>query len=533
MKDPDNYSFERAYEEDAFLQLPLITWERFGRDAKERGVSLSIGSTLREQLQDLDRTGALRPIAFRIPGPPGYDELVFREGVEFKEWDEYPSGDELWSHRVLYCHWQLLYVAEAVELGIAEVSVDWFLRPKRDVSEAWLKWLQLRSEQRSVLDDGERPLMLLLVALQPRYYPIIRGTLTKITTTLSVDPETGREVDPYRRAVEDFDPQAVLERLSLTAEDVKNIYENVAAAGHMRDPLERFYMLTRMLPHAERARLRGAALLAQDRYDAAEMLRRFYFDLSNELLAAPDDMFDGSGGAWKERLFGHPPRLGFRPDDLHVELIRHRLYPHSVHVVVEGPTDELLIRGLLEALAGPVLELGVTFSLLRGVGRIRLNSEVLASAKRYARFPVLVVDREGDIEREIALLKRDGLVTDDTVFMWNRSLEEDNFTDEELVRVASSIAETRGARLDLTPERLREAYERQRSGVGSHGRGLADILLALCRHPNHGSVVLSKRELADGLRDLVLTELREGMDEEELVRRRPVMRIVLGIIRST
>jgi hypothetical protein len=180
-----------------------------------------------------------------------------------------------------------------------------------------------------------------------------------------------------------------------------------------------------------------------------------------------------------------------------------------------------------------VLELGVTFSLLRGVGRIRLNSEVLAPAKRYARFPVLVVDREGDIEREIALLKRDGLVTDDTVFMWNRSLEEDNFTDEELVRVASSIAETRGARLDLTPERLREAYERQRSGVGSHGRGLADILLALCRHPNHGSVVLSKRELADGLRDLVLAELRQGMDEEELVRRRPVMRIVLGIIRST
>jgi hypothetical protein len=292
----------------------------------------------------------------------------------------------------------------------------------------------MRLEQRAGLDEAQRPLMLLLVALQPRYYPIIRGTLTKITTTLSFDPETGREIDPYRKAVEEFDPQAVLERSGLTTEDIKRMYENVAAAAHMRDPLERFYMLTRMLPHAERMKLRGSELLAQDRYDAAEMLRRFYFDLSNELLPAPDDMFDGSGGAWKERLFGHPPRLGFRPDDLHVELLRHRLYPHSVHVVVEGPTDELLIRGLLEALAGPVRELGVTLSLLRGLGRIRLQSEVLAAAKRYARFPILVVDREGDIERDIELLKRDGLVTDDTVFVWNNSLEEDNFTDEELVR---------------------------------------------------------------------------------------------------
>ena len=93
------------------------------------------------------------------------------------------------------------------------------------------------------------------------------------------------------------------------------------------------------------------------------------------------------------------------------------------------------------------------------------------------------MDREGDIEREVDLLKRDGLVTDETVFMWNKSLEEDNFTDEELVRVATSIAQSRGARLDLRPERLREAYEGQRSRVGRRGKGLADILLAAMSAP--------------------------------------------------
>jgi hypothetical protein len=46
-------------------------------------------------------------------------------------------------------------------------------------------------------------------------------------------------------------------------------------------------------------------------------------------------------------------------------------------------------------------------------------------------------------------------------------------------------------------------------------------------------VVISKRELADGLRDLLLAELAGTTEEEELVRRRPVMKIVLGIVRST
>lgn len=73
--------------------------------------------------------------------------------------------------------------------------------------------------------------MLLLTALQPRYYPVIRGTLTKITTTTSFDPRTGRKVDPYRRAVEDFDPRAVIARCGLGLGDVRKLYEGVASAA--------------------------------------------------------------------------------------------------------------------------------------------------------------------------------------------------------------------------------------------------------------------------------------------------------------
>jgi hypothetical protein len=526
------YSFERAFNEDAFLQLPLLTWEQFGRKASDRGIHLSFGSTLRDRLEELDSSGALSPVAFVVPGSPGFDEYIFREGTEFKKWHDYPR-DESWPQRVLYSPWQFLYLEEAIDLGTAKVSGEWLLSGTRQVSDVWRQWQEMRLEQRAGLDRAWRSLMLLLTALQPRYYPIIRGTLTKITTTVTFDPETGKEVDPYRRAVETFDPEAVIARCGLGPDEVRQLYERVASDGHVHDPLARFFMLVRMLPQSERLKLKGAALLAQDRYDAAEMLRRLYFDLSAELLPAPDDMFDGTGGAWKEQYLGHPPRLGFKPHDLHVELLRHRLYPHSVHLIVEGETDELLIRGLLESLAGPADDLGVTFSMLKGSGRLRPLTTVLKAAGRYARFPVLVLDREGDVERDVEMLKRDGVVSDETVHMWKASLEEDNFTKEEMVRVAKRIASSMGVKLDLTADRLGELYDSQRSRLGGEAKGLATILLDLCRSPDRGPVRISKPQLVDGLRDLLLEELGRDEDEEELFRRRPVMRIVFNIIRAS
>lgn len=155
------YSFERAFEEDAFLQLPLLSWEQFGRQAKERDVSLSFGSNLRDRLEDLDRTGALRPVAFVVPGAPGFDEYVFREGVEYRPWQDYPR-DEPWPQRVLYSHWQLLYVRDAVDLGVANVSADWLLHEPRDMSEVFREWHEMRLEQRAGLDVSWRSLLLLL-----------------------------------------------------------------------------------------------------------------------------------------------------------------------------------------------------------------------------------------------------------------------------------------------------------------------------------------------------------------------------------
>ncbi len=116
------YSFQCAVAADAFIQFPLLTADRFGREAKKRGADLSFGSVLRERLEALDEAGALCPALFDVrQGTP-----VLREEQDFVPWAEYAvDEDGVKQPHPYYAYWQLLYIADAIELGQAPASLDW------------------------------------------------------------------------------------------------------------------------------------------------------------------------------------------------------------------------------------------------------------------------------------------------------------------------------------------------------------------------------------------------------------------------
>ena len=158
---------------------------------------------LRNQLEQLDHVGALRPILFDT----GEGGLVFREEVEFMPWQTYAIAEDGVERVVAYySHWQLLYASDAVELGRVPVSMEWFLDEdrRRQVNQGYQHFYESQAERWRGLDDHWRECILLLVRLQYRYFPVIRGTLTKITTTLAYDPDVSDMVDPYPRTVRDF-----------------------------------------------------------------------------------------------------------------------------------------------------------------------------------------------------------------------------------------------------------------------------------------------------------------------------------------
>jgi hypothetical protein len=530
------YGFRRAYEADAFDQFPLITPSKLRSEARDRGIHCPLTGFL-EELERLDREGAFCPVLFEAVDADGADTIVFRDEQDYVPWTEHAVPE--WGGGVpqpRYSPWQLLYFNDAVELQKTSVPIEWLLDDERraTLGPGWRTFLSRQLARWRDLDRSWRDVLLVLVRLQGWYGPSVKGTLLKSTVTLVPHPETGEFVDP-RDLGPPFDPHKVLDELGLSLEALKAMHQRLAVHGMMMDggddPLRFWYILFRMAPAKQRAKLRGRARRAQDAYDAAEMLRRFYFDLTGELLPQADEIFDISDKSWRRRLFGKWPTLRYTRADLAVELRRRDLHPHQVHIVVEGPTEKIVCERVLKELAGmPLKDTGVSVERLFGVGNVR--RERLRALKAFPRFLVFVADREGDMAREVEALKREGVLTDEATYLWDTSFEAANFTDEELLAMIAAIGADRGATLTLGAATLRTLYDAHHSKAGKDAKGLATFALDLAQRAEYGSVNASKTELADRMAALILDDLRQH-GAEEVSARRPIASMLVSVFRVT
>lgn len=521
------YTVRRAYEADAFHQFPLLDPGRLRREADERGLRIPIDPY--EELERLDREGAFSPLLFDA------DEVVFREEQDFVPWQDLAVDDGM--HKTprahpLYSPWQLLYLRDALRLDKVEVNIEWLLDDEKraSVHPGMRDWYGRQLARWRQLDASWHELMLVLFRLQGVYGPSIKGTLTKATVSMVYDHSVNDFVDP-RELERPWDPPSILSELGVAADTIKTMYDRLASTANSADPLRYWYMLFRMAPAKQRARLRGEARRSQDAYDAALMLRRFHRDVTGELLLAPDEIFDVSDKSWKKRLFGRWPLERYTRADLAVELRTRQLNPHEVHLVVEGATEHAVCRQVLEEMASmPLNDMGVSVQELEGVGKLR--KEALRAVKTFPRFLVLIADREGDMDREVERLISEGVLSEEAVQLWDTSFEEANFSDDELVGMIEALGREKGATLTLDAETLRSRYENHRERAGRDAQGFATFATKLSAMPEFGSVSVSKTELAPLMAHRILQDLRER-DEEEVTRDRPVVKTLISIFRVT
>jgi hypothetical protein len=530
------YGFRAAYDADAFCQFRLIDASKLSREARERRIECSaFTSTFLPQLEEFDRAGAFSPILFEVVDAEGNDAVIFRDEVGFVPWAEYAVDDGIAVRpRPRFSPWQLLYLNDAVEMKNARVSAEWLLddERRRDLHDSFRVFYSAQLNVWRNLETDWREMILLLVRLSSYYGPSIKGSLMKSIVTLVWDPTRGEHVDP-REVEPPFDPQVILSELAITADRIKDMHHRLAFHGLRDDPLERWHMLFRMAPGRERAKLRGSARRAQDAYDGAEILRTYYYDLTGELLLNPDEIYDGSDKSWKRRLFGRWPLRFYTRDDLAIELRRHDLHPHQVHIAVEGDTEEIVCRRILEAATGrPLNEFGVSMHRLHGVDSAQLQREMLRALKAFPRYVVLIADREGAMGREVEKLQTDGVISPESTLLWPRSFEEANFSDAEIVAMIADAGADYGAELNLEADVLRGLYENHRDRTGRKARGLMTFALAKAEQPRYGSVRVSKTQLAERMAEYLLDDMRQR-GAEAVGEDRPIVRMLASIVRVT
>lgn len=529
------FTFRRAWENGAFHQLDLIPASQFRSRLAERRMEGAPPFLSDDPLEELDRQGALRPIAFAhgpfygsstLPRPPA--DLTFREEIEFTPWAEF-RWERPRITLALYSPWQLLYADAAVREGKTSLPLLTLLDDEvRDKAlENWRPVFDMQHTKWRGIDDGNRQLVLTLVRLQSRYYPLVRGS-----SHLAFDPAIGDNVDPFERELVEFDPQNTLLELSLSPAEIQRTYEHLAFRGRFRDPNRYFYMLARLLPWSERDRFRGAARVAQDDYDACEVLRRFYLDLTGDMLPDVDERGTFPEG-WKERMLGHPPDMRLDKRDLVTVLDDHGIYPHAVHLLVEGDGEtDVVFPGLIAEALGPADSIGVKITnLFGGEGTHRKSYPMVEAFSAYARLTFLVGDHEGEMVRFAEQLIKRGVIQPECVQIWDKSFEEDNFTDEELVGMVRLHAEERGLTLTGVDAAALRAKVESRKEKGLPPRGLGKELLELAAHPLHGAVCMSKLELAQKALDKLLDDIQvRGWDAA--TEKRPILKVVKTIARA-
>jgi hypothetical protein len=505
-------------ERGVLIQRELISWGALEAQARLRGIGVD-----RTLLEAWDRDGVFSPLAFcrgqwtswRTVDPYPTRGIVFRDELEFRPWEEYAFQQH--GHPVvnaLYSEWQLLYLGLALAGETLEVPLETFglgVDGLGTFATNHQPFVDAHLSYRQSLHQQWLATVRLLLRLQARYWPFVHGQ-----SVILWDGQT--QVDALDLEYDGVDVEQLRAELALEPELLQSTYRFLAERARSLDPIPGFHDIRRFEGRRERERDRGPVRNALDFYDAAEVLRRTYLELTGDLLPDADQIREADLT---------PRLLGRHPDQLGEALRDHQLYPHRLHMVVEGETEVRVVKRLFEAFSGRSWEgAGLLITDLGG-DKLEGSRTMLEGFAEYADAVALLLDDENDAKRVTRRFSQDGVIRDEHVKLWDLSLEEDNFTPQELLEFAAEIGRESGAVLRLGERELLAAQESRNQGNGPR-KGLVSVLQELARRPEHGAVTFSKPQLSDKMADRVLREIEEADGgHDEVAERRPIVGWVL------
>ena len=469
---PDtDVTWRSLYERGRFVQRNLETLSSLRQLAVQRGLYLPLG---KERWEMWDEEGVLRPIAFglgrwhtdAVLDPEESDTVIFREERRFGPWDDYAVDYDYASEtHPQYSPWQLLPMHDTVAGGSADLPVGVLLDGDR--REALLEQMKsLLEAQRSAwrtLDERWAPTLKLIVAGQNRFWPAMSGRVV-----LPWDFEQGERIDPIARETADFEPQSVLAEHGMGESDLAGVYEWLVERGARIEGGEapfteggdRWARLRRLADRREQRNIRGPARAALDFYEAAELLGRWWSAITGRYLPGIEVVpRRRTTKPIEQDAVEHVTHERTR-EALRSELIAHGLWPGRIHAVVEGQTEEAWVREIVEALFGYVPS-DLLCTNIHGTGGAKRIERIVEMIADYALSSTLLVDREGEMAKYVtALIEADALDERD-VLMVDSSFEEANFTDQELVAVAKTLADGSSEERRLTDPELGDALREE------------------------------------------------------------------------
>lgn len=355
-----------------------------------------------------------------------------------------------------------------------------------------------------------------------RYFPKTQSNRRVLQLSTS-DFYYNWDWDAYCR---NWNAKAVLADIGISIDELKHLHELITIDARFVDPLEKWYGLISFVSVEKKKKLKGKALLAQTLYSMEHMLRLFYEDLTGDKPHPPDE-----SPTWnKDKFYGE----GVTQNELqYLEYLtnQYTLNPRPrLILVVEGNGEAEQFPRLVEKFCGcPFSRFSIEVRNIQGVpgfeGRKRIDKygalEKFIEDYHYRQTIVFVVlDNEGRVSKIKKLLvetqskyyPKRTITKDEYIRVWEKSIEFDNFSDEEIAKAMTEICESRYIFQEKEIANCRGQFNKE-----------GDPLSKLFKEKlDYG---LSKPKLLEILFGYIISEFDEKREAK-----RPVVRVVQKVI---
>lgn len=386
----------------------------------------------------------------------------------FRPWKEFKSKKEKVEH--YYSIFQLLPLHQIVKsFRFPYSSIDLLRMSERRATRYFREHLRyLRSKLEANQDRKSTSVATVCQALSSRYLPFAEQDGPLIQTSTQVNPFDKKKefnIFDYRRR---WNPEKTRKALGISLQEIRKSWEGLIFATE-DSPISRWRDLIDLVNREKKKSLKGSVLRSEHFYRMARMLDLFYFDLTGEHLTLGEVVPD----AEEIKSWYGVQRADFQYKEFVVN--RYGLNPRpSLILMVEGDSEYNEIPKLSEwFLKHPLATYEIQIINLRTIGEF-ISGKIerfIDHNHSLQTIVYFVLDNENN-----SLACRDKLISKPSQYepnltltkpqfftIWERNIEFDNFSDQELADALTEVSENRYRFLEADLAGARSSFGRQTS----------------------------------------------------------------------
>ncbi|QMU53780.1 MAG: hypothetical protein GKS07_01950 [Nitrosopumilus sp.] len=338
----------------------------------------------------------------------------------------------------MYYHsWQLLFLKDQIRGSISKIKTSALFSKKFDFQEYVKREKRTYTRYLEIMENRSKT-----------YFNQIIGLLMMLDEPYSVDvrhifhpnPDDDNSILKWDQWKKNKKYSKSIHRKSgLLIKDLEVIYRRLAFDANNLDPINKWNPFMSTIRRSKKRDLRGDALIAQDYFDALEMMALHIKEISGKTMLHVSDSNPWLNNGWKEMKYGKPYDIKSEKTKKQIlsDFLKSR--PVTTSIIVEGKTEEKVTRKIMKQVyvENPEKQ-GIHIYNIRGSGNLtqRNIDGYITRANLEENEIYIILDQ--DAKKYIKKHAGKTIKKENTT-VWEKDFEEDNFGISIVIKKANSL----------------------------------------------------------------------------------------------